>query len=374
MAETPVPVQDEQSALAHIRGILDSENAAPAETTDEPAVENTQEETVSETPFADPDPDLANSQNAEPEAEAEETADAEPSETEPEAETEGETDEGFPASAEGLAEAAGLDFEDFANQFTITVNTPDGGPEEITLHELQRGFLRQSDFTRKTQELTQDRQQFVDRVAETQNHFAAKAQQMDLLISQLQQQVETVTEEDLNYLLATDTDEYTRVKAKRDAQLQSLAAAEQHRQMDLQQQAQLGQQQLAEHRAEQQRLLLVEMPDLREDAQRDHFMKDMEGYLLGQGYTQDEIDQYTSGAWSVKQIRVIRDAMRFRGLEAGKKTIAKKLKGKPRVMKPGAAPQRGKPDDALTSAKSRMKKAPSRENVLNWIKATGMAG
>lgn len=72
-----------------------------------------------------------------------------------------ESGEGKEAEADKVAEF--LKSDDFANT-TVTVTTVDG-PQSVTIAELSEGYMRQSDYTKKTQEVANDRKVSKDAMA-----------------------------------------------------------------------------------------------------------------------------------------------------------------------------------------------------------------
>ena len=71
-------------------------------------------------------------------------------------ETKDESEEMLPGSVNELAEAFGIDADDLRKQLRDTI-VVDGEKSELSLHEIRRGHLRESDYTRKTQELAEQR-------------------------------------------------------------------------------------------------------------------------------------------------------------------------------------------------------------------------
>ena len=96
----------------------------------------------------------------EPEGETPETEEAQPTEEEeaqPVAEDESfeeETEE--EEEPEGEEESEETDVEEGEELYTVKV---DGTEREVSLNELLNGYSRQSDYTKKTQQLSQERQQ-----------------------------------------------------------------------------------------------------------------------------------------------------------------------------------------------------------------------
>ena len=105
--------------------------------------------------------------------EEEETFEEEPEEEESEGEVE-EPDDDYEGTDERATEEEDL--------YAVTVN---GEEREVTFGELLKGYSRQSDYTRKTQELAEQRKGFEE-------HQAKVAQELEQIQSERQQYVDTL--------------------------------------------------------------------------------------------------------------------------------------------------------------------------------------
>lgn len=93
----------------------------------------------------------------------EEPAESEDEDVEPEDDESGEDEEPSPEEEdepEGEGEADGEADEDTSDdELTVEVTNPDGSTEEVTLDELRAGYMRQADYSRKTAEVSEMREQ-----------------------------------------------------------------------------------------------------------------------------------------------------------------------------------------------------------------------
>jgi hypothetical protein len=128
--------------------------------------------------------------------------------------------------------------------YTIRV---DGEDVDVTLDELQKGYSRQQAFTKRSQELAEQRRAFEAEQAETKQLRDTYAQQLELLTQQIQQ---TIPQEPDWVALSKEVsaEEYNRIKAGYDYQKQSLEQAEQERQRIAQEQQAEQQEQMQKHR------------------------------------------------------------------------------------------------------------------------------
>ena len=109
----------------------------------------------------------------------------------------------------------------------------DGQEQEVTLDELMKGYSRQSDYTRKTEKLSQERKALEERNAEAlRRSEEAKikrdeyAQNLRLLSEQLKAEPQI----DMDQLYREDPAEYVRVKADQDKRKELLQASIQEQQ------------------------------------------------------------------------------------------------------------------------------------------------
>lgn len=210
--------------------------------------------------------------------------------------------------------------------------------EEVTLDELTSGYLRQSDYTRKTQEAAQMR-------AEVQS-AAERLTQADQVLKQQFDMARTVLEafrpqrpdaslaqtDPARYLAAErawqDADQA--YKAVLEGQ-QAIAHRHQQTSIQQQQQEQVGRRQLL---AQERQSLLEKVPEFRDTAKFSAFQQ--EAATLSEkhyGLKADEIAEITDH----RAVMVLRDALAYRKLQSDKmRTVAQAKTAPP--MRPAARP------------------------------------
>lgn len=299
----------------------------------EPAPQTESEADDEGTPEADPP-----SQQAEPEPEAEAEGDDDADVSEGEADSEPEADEGdFPSelTLEDLAEAWGVDVDTLAKSVKV-------GDE--TLHELRRGTLREADYTRKTQELADQRKAFEAEREQQAKQLQDKTQQAESLVAFLAQEVDggysdaQLSEVYLNPASEHyNPDEFHRQKAWRDERRSRLHEATAHLHAVRQQQTEAQQQAIAEHRqAEIKRMVDLFAIKTPEDFQK--LETNIAGYLTGEGgFSAEEVKRYFGGAFDARYVQLVDKARKYDEMQKAGKTTKKKLAAKPKPVKPGQA-------------------------------------
>ena len=166
-----------------------------------------------------------------------------------------EDDEGYDDEDEELDEEQ-TDVEEEAPQLqTFTVKV-DGQEVEVTQEELVNGYSRQQDYTRKTQELSQQRKIIEEQQAELAQRDAIYSQLLPKMEAQLNASLGE--EPDWNALYEDDPVGYVRQKQLWDEQKEKLQAvqAEQER---LQQESLIEQQKLIQQQVEEGQQKLLEL-------------------------------------------------------------------------------------------------------------------
>ena len=181
------------------------------------------------------------------------------------------------------------DVEEEAPQLqTFTVKV-DGQEVEVTQEELINGYSRQQDYTRKTQELSQQRKTIEEQQAELAQRDAIYSQLLPKMEAQLNA---TLGEEpDWNTLYEDDPVGYVRQKQLWDEQKEKLTAV-QAEQQRLQQESYVEQQKLIQQQVEEgQTKLLDVIPEWQNQEVASKEKAEIANYATNVlGYTQEEIN------------------------------------------------------------------------------------
>ena len=245
-----------------------------------------------------------------------------------------------------LDEQESFEEEEQPNVYTVKI---DGQEQEVTLQELQQGYSRQQDYTRKTQELSQQRKDFEAQQAE----LAKKDAIYKELLPRMEQSLEgeLANEPDWKSLYESDPIAYVREKDVWNEKKEKFKAVQAEQQR-------LQQEQLTSQQAEIQKAvelgnqkLLEAVPEWKD---ADVALKEKQSiakYAMDVlGYSQDEINQ----VYDYRALLGLRGAWLHH--QTGKAIKKKPVEKAPaRVGKPGSA---NKPRSAtpLKKAKQRLAK------------------
>ena len=266
----------------------------------------------------------------EEEESTEETQD-ESLEEEPEEEAE-ESDEDEEDDYEGTDERA-VEGEDLL--YAVNIN---GEEHQIPLDELLKGYSRQSDYTRKTQELSEHRRE----LDAYQNQWNAEVQQIQTERQQYVAALQHVIENSMGSLDQFATIDWEALKndnpleyiTKRD---EFREAQDKVRQSQYQQQQtqQLQQQEMARTHQnvlhEEHGKLVEALPEWSEPQSRQKLSTDIKAYALSQGYTQEEINSLIDH----RSLMTLYKAMKF-DKASSPDVVSKKVKNKPKVIRAGS--------------------------------------
>ena len=218
----------------------------------------------------------------------------------------------------------------------------DGGEQEVTLDELMKGYSRQSDYTKKTQELAEGRKAIGQLYSQYNSEIGALQQERQQYVGALSQVVqnslsgleqynnidwETLRQDDpIEYL--SKRDELSQMQSQLQAnQAQMQQAQAQHAQAEQQQRGQRHQQ-VAEYHLTQ---LEEKLPEWKDPDQKTKIWNEAREYALGQGYSDNEFDNLIDH----RHLLILRKASMYDALQ-NSDVKSKKLKNKPNVIRPGS--------------------------------------
>ncbi len=319
--------------LPSLRGTPESREVKPeAEHVEEP-IEGT------ETPEAAPEvEETPAAEGDEPQPETEETETPESTDEETE-ETEDEVPPATPRSRK--------------------LKLPDGTEEEVTEDEAYKGYLRQADYTRKTQLTAAEKKEAEAEKVQAREHRALYAAQLE----QVKQAMDTIVpkEPEWNKLRAEVTPEefaatwadWQAFSSKRNAVIAEQKRVAEETKKDFE--TQLGQ-----YVAQESQKLIEVVPDWADEAKAKTELGIIKAYALSQGWTEEEIDSVVDS----RQVLAWRKAMLWDKLQTGKPVIQGKVKPKSKLRPatPGSPASRTRP--APLSEEARDKAALAKSGAL----------
>ena len=240
--------------------------------------------------------------------------------------------------------------------------------EEKTIEELRSGFLRQKDYTRKTQELAENRKVMEAQYQEIERERAEYAQLLPAMAERIQQAAEQEPDWDTLY----DTDPVMAAKAERQwrkeqeartAQLQAVQAEQQR----MQQIAAQKQQQMQQSYLEQQRHILPDIiPEWRDKKVAATEATQIRDFLLGEGFSEQDV----SGMSNATLVKLARKAMLYdRGETRANEVKAKPKKPRAKILKSGSRASQPKRTSAAQEAQNRARKTGRVNDAAAAIKA-----
>jgi hypothetical protein len=272
-----------------------------------------------------------------PEEEKPQEEEAEPTEVEesqPEEEDESfEEEEEEESEEEDESEPA--DEEDDEELYAVTV---DGEEVGVSLDELMKGYSRQSDYTKKTQQVAEDRREmeslqerYNSEIAQIQAERNQYVEMLGNIIQQSSGELEKFTDINWQSLKENDPIEYvTKREEYREAQEKIQGVQQQQAQAQRAQQVEMGR--AREAMVSEERGKLIEaLPDMGNSETRPTRVKEIQTYALGQGFTQEELD----GLIDHRSVVVLDKARKYDEMQKANPK-AKKLKNKPRVIRSGS--------------------------------------
>ena len=229
--------------------------------------------------------------------------------------------------------------------FTVKI---DGKEVAVTLDELQKGYSRTQDYTRKTQQIAEVRKQVE---AETQAVRAERGQYAQLLGALQAQLQSSEPQVDLDRLYNEDPIEWVRQKeVLRERQEKAYAIqAEQQRLYQLSQQEQ--QQSIQQHLESQKDALLAALPEWK-DPKKAKLEKAM---LIESAKSAGFSDEDLKSVYDHRLVLLLRKAALFDQMVSKRQGIKPVVNNGPRPAKPGAA-GRVSATSEVTRAKQRLAK------------------
>lgn len=271
-----------------------------------------------------------------------ETPEAEPSDGES-ADEDAEAQPELPSTLDDLIAAFEASPE-WANGIKVSVKV-DGEAQEVTLAEALNGYSRTQDYTRKTTELSEQRQSFEQAVSEAEAELRSRAERLSTLTTNLENQLRG-SEPDWDKLLRENPQGYLQAQREWAQKTEALKGAQAERDRLVQQQQAQAQQQMQKHLAAEHEKMVKNWPELSDP--KGAMATELRGYLVERGFSQQEIGALADH----RMIGVLMDALKAQ--KVTKADPEKKLvKPKPgRTVKPGS-PRNGEDAKAEKVAAAR---------------------
>ena len=174
--------------------------------------------------------------------------------------------------------------------YTLTVN---GENVEVTLDELKKGYSRQSDYTRKTEKLSQDRKS----IEELKNEYTRQNEEAKIKRDQYEKQLQVLSEQlksmqpsiDMDRLYQEDPAEYVKQKAAQDRKKELEMSAKQEQDRILKEKQVESEKVYSQYLENERKLLAEKLPIYKDKEKAPQFIKNLTEYAKSIGYTDQEI-------------------------------------------------------------------------------------
>ena len=277
----------------------------------------------------EPEGEKPKEEEAQPTEEEESTEETQDESLEEELEEESEPEE-------EEEESEGSDEEDGEEPDLFAVKV-DGEEVEVTFDELLKGYSRQSDYTKKTQELSVGRKEIEEAKSTYNSALAQMQQERQHYVTQLNQILQNSSNNlqeydkiDWNTLKEDDPIEYVKLREDYRDGKEKMQALDQQRQMAMQQQNAEAQK-VQQEAVQAERYKMVEaLPEWGDPDKQKELATDVKNYALTQGFSEEELNSLIDH----RSVLVLMKAAKYDALESAD-VKSKKLKNKPKVVRSG---------------------------------------
>ena len=240
---------------------------------------------------------------------------------------------------------------------------------EVTLDELKKSYFRQQDYTRKTNELSENRKS-VDELKSslTRNNEEAKIRrdqyekQLEVLSQHLKSTENNV---DLDRLYQEDPAEYVRQKAEIDRRKEMMEATRQEQQRVMAEKQKEHEKTYNAYLEKERKLLAEKLPIYGDKDKGPTFVKNLTDYAKSIGYTDQEISMLVDH----RAVLMLANAYRYNKLR-NSKVKDKKVVKTPRVVSSSSPKVQDDNDNVkrIRSKKANLKKTGSVKDAVSVLK------
>ena len=263
-------------------------------------------------------------------------------------ETEASNPDGL--SADDLVDQDQIEESQTPGTYTIKV---DGKDVEVTLDELQAGYSRQADYTRKSQVLAEQRKKADEELAATQQERQRYLSQLEQFNTQADSKINELAKTDWTKLKEEDPTEYM-LKRDQYRELQDNKRIVEDEQKSLQyKQQQEHEAKRQEELGRQQEIMAQRLPEWNDPTKGAKLKQDIKSFAVKTGFTEQEVDSLIDA----RSVDVLHKAMLYDNLLAAK-ISNKKAKVVPKVTRPGSPATKGEiSSDKVKAQRARLKKS-----------------
>ena len=238
---------------------------------------------------------------------------------------------------------------------TYTVKAA-GEEKQVTLDELMQGYQLGADYTKKTQEVAEQRKaveherKAIEEAKQVRDHYAQRLESMENMLEE-----KLPTPEELARMKDNDPIGYAMKSAERFEQREQLEKVKAERQRIAQQQQVEYQQQLQQRVYEEQQKLSQILPEFSDPTKGEQLRSEIRNYGKNIGFTDEEL----ANVYDSRHVLTLHKAMMYDKLQKSKPEVTKKVAKAPKMVKSGTKVKEANRD--------------VRKKQMNRLKQTGRA-
>ena len=246
------------------------------------------------------------------------------------------------------------EYEEPEEEATPTYRVKVGKEEvEVPLDELLKGYSRTADYTKKTQELAENRKFVEAERAKIQEASRLRDQYAERLsvIEQMLNQTEKA--EDLSVLKETDPIGYAVKVAEQAEREKQLAAVRAERQRLTQQQQAEQSERLQAHLASEAAKLRDAIPEMSDEIKGETVKREIRDFAKSIGFS----DQELAAVYDSRAVLTLYKAMQYDKLMKGKPEVTKRVSQAPKMLKPGTSTPEARETEQVKKMRNQLRKS-----------------
>lgn len=223
---------------------------------------------------------------------------------------------------------------------TYTVKAA-GEEKQVTLNELMQGYQLGADYTKKTQEVAEQRkaveaeQQAIQEAKQVRDTYAQRLQAIEQFLTGNQD-----SPEDLAAMKENDPIGYAVKVAEATEKKEQLAQVKAEQDRLAQQQQAEQQQQMAKFVQQEATKLSQVLPEFSDPAKGEQIRNEIRNYGKSVGFTDNELAQ----VYDSRHVLILHKAMQYDKLQKSKPAVTKKVSKAPKMVKSGTKVKEGNRD------------------------------
>jgi hypothetical protein len=228
----------------------------------------------------------------------------------------------------------------------------DGEDYEVTLDEMKSSYMRQQDYTKKTQAVAEQKKQLQAEHEAAKNERLQYQQNLENLVQQ--QQASQPVEPDWDQLYEADPLQWMKQKEEFRSQKERNLELQQEQFRMRQQQDYEQQEQMKTHLSQQHQTLIDAIPEWQDQKVMQQEKAQIRDYAVNTlGYSTEEVSQ----VYDSRAVQALRHGMIASGLKGKGKVKLKPIAPAIRSISPGSAPEQPRKQTSVHKAKIRLAKS-----------------